>query len=101
MPDPKLSVDPDELITAAKDLDLLADRVERSLIGTTDRRTVAPAGSDEVSIAVANSFDAVAGGFDADAASGVLELRKLAATLRAQATGVVDADDAVARGLRI
>ena len=101
MPDPKLSVDPDELITAAKDLDLLADRVERSLIGTTDRRTVAPAGRDEVSIAVANSFDAVAGGFDADAASGVLELRKLAATLRAQATGVVDADDAVARGLRI
>lgn len=101
MPDPKLSVDPDELITAAKDLDLLADRVERSLIGTTDRRTVTPAGRDEVSIAVANSFDAVAGGFDADAASGVLEVRKLAATLRAQATGVVDADDAVARGLRI
>ena len=101
MPDPKLSVDPDELITAARDLDRLADRIETSVISTADRRTVATAGRDEVSVAVAGSFDAVARGFDADAASGVFELRKIAATLRAQATRVVDADDAVARGLRI
>ena len=101
MPDPKLIVDPDELISAAGDLDRLADRVEQSVIGTTDRRTVASAGRDEVSTAVAGSFDGVAKGFDADAASGVLELRKLAATLRAQATRGVDADDEVARGLRI
>lgn len=100
MPEPRLSVDSDELLTAAADLDRLADRVERSVIGASGRKTIAAAGRDEVSVAVARSFDAVAQGFDADAASGVLELRKLAATLRAQATRIVGADDEIARSMR-
>ena len=100
MVDPTLSVEPDELNSAAADLDRLADRLERTIGTATVRTTVTAAGCDEVSTSVANSFTSGARAFDDDAATGVLELRKLAATLRLQATRVVDVDDAAAGGLR-
>lgn len=100
MADSTLSVETDELISAAADLDRLADRLERTIRAATARTTVAEAGRDEVSTTVADSFTRVARAFDDDAATGVLELRKLAATLRAQATRVVDVDDVIAGGLR-
>ena len=88
----QLSVDPAELLSAAADIDRIADRVERSLLAAGQALPVAPQGRDEVSVAAATTFSAVAENFSADTATGVHELRKIAAVLRAQAHGFVEGD---------
>lgn len=100
MADRQLTVNPAELFSAAADLDRLADRLETTLGGSDLALATPAAGRDEVSTVAAGSFTAVTGDFRTDAASGVLELRKIAATLRAQASGYLRVDDEVSAALR-
>lgn len=88
----KLRVDPAELITAASDLDRIADRLEQALVASGRALPVAPQGRDEVSQAAATSFTAVAEDFETNSATGILEMRKIAAVLRAQAVGFTEGD---------
>ncbi|QIS09003.1 MULTISPECIES: PE family protein [Nocardia] len=75
--------------TAARDaafrLDGLADRLENDLKDGVQTLHVAPSGIDEVSLRAAQTMNDVAGSYTDSATAGVHELRKLAATLRAQA----------------
>ncbi|MGC4961983.1 PE family protein [Gordonia sp. DT218] len=96
----QLDVDPAELISAAGRLDGLADRLEQSLGAAEPALTVHAAGQDEVSETSARSFNAVAETFATDSARGVEELRKIAAVLRAQATGYRAGDDDAASAFR-
>ncbi|WP_040794558.1 PE domain-containing protein [Nocardia higoensis] len=92
--------DPLETVRMAAELDELAARLEADL-RTHDTALMVPApGFDEVSGHAAATLRAVAADFDLSAHGGVLELRRLAATLRAQArelTGM-DADNAAGLG---
>ncbi len=78
--------DPVTARNAAVRLDGLADRLEGDLRTNDVALRVAPAGVDEVSARAAGTMTDVAASYSDSAASGILELRKLAATLRAQAT---------------
>ncbi|MFC3964565.1 PE family protein [Nocardia jiangsuensis] len=71
-------------LAAAQELDGLADRLERDLLGAEPALSVPPAGVDEVSVRAATTMTEVGTSFGEAAAAGVLELRKLAATLRDQ-----------------
>ncbi|GAA1479963.1 hypothetical protein GCM10009624_04030 [Gordonia sinesedis] len=95
-----LDVDPSELMSAASDLDRLADQLEGSVRTHTPALAVHAAGRDEVSVTTADTFDVQARRFGEDSASAVRELRKIAAVLRDQATGFVRADDDAAAHLR-
>ncbi|WP_238422602.1 PE family protein [Gordonia sp. 'Campus'] len=92
MSNPQLRVDPAELISAAADLDRIADRLELVLTSAGRALPVVAQGRDEVSTAAARSFTEVADAFEKDSATGVLEMRKIAAVLRAQASGFTEGD---------
>ncbi|MEO9329833.1 PE family protein [Gordonia aurantiaca] len=96
-----LRVQPAELAAAAGELDKIADRLELALAGARDSLSVPAQGRDEVSVAAAASFTTVAEKFGQDTASGVLELRKIAATLRAQASGLIDTDAEAASAFKV
>ncbi|MDL9936713.1 PE family protein [Gordonia sp. ABSL1-1] len=100
MDDSVLRVDPAQLASAAGDIDVIVHRLEQALVGAGRTLPVEPAGRDEVSVAAAHSFTEVARRFGADTATGIRELRKIAAVLRAQGDGFAADEEAAARGLR-
>ncbi|WP_067695643.1 PE family protein [Nocardia jejuensis] len=71
-------------LAAASQLDALADRLENGMTIEQAKLSIAPAGSDEVSARAAQTLNTVAASFQQSGGSGVDEVRKLAATLRAQ-----------------
>ncbi|MGY4102264.1 PE family protein [Nocardia sp. R16R-3T] len=77
--------DPAAAKDAAARLDGLAARLEAELREGSPALTVRPAGADEVSGRAAQTMNDVAASYGQSAAAGIVELRKLAATLRAQA----------------
>lgn len=95
-----LAVDPHELRAAAHRLDSLAERLKGSLEKAGHQTTVPAAGSDEVSVRAARTFNEVAHGADEDGASAVLELQKIAAVLRAQAHAYSSVEDANSTSFR-
>lgn len=101
MSNSRLRVEPAELISAASDLDRIADRLELALTGAGRALPVAAQGRDEVSTAAAASFTAVAEKFEKDTATGVLEMRKIAAVLRAQAAGFIEGDAKASDAFRV
>ncbi|KAF0970146.1 MULTISPECIES: PE family protein [Gordonia] len=92
MSNTQLRVEPDALFSAAGDLDKIADRLELALNGAGPKLAVHAQGRDEVSTATAASFTSVAREFEKDTATGILELRKIAALLRAQASGFIEGE---------
>ncbi|MQY25011.1 PE domain-containing protein [Nocardia aurantia] len=88
--------DPAAAANAAAQLDGLAGRLAGDLQNEQMKLTAAPAGADEVSVRAAQTLDAVAESFRNSADAGVLEVRKLAATLRVQSSrlGQLDTDNA-------
>ena len=101
MSNAQLRVEPTELISAAVDLDKIADRLELALTGAGSKLSVHAQGRDEVSTATAASFTTVAREFENNTATGVLELRKIAALLRAQASGFIDGEAEAAAAFKI
>lgn len=85
--------DPAAAGEAAARLDGLADRLEEGLRANEQGLTVEPAGLDAVSQRAAQTMNQVAANYAANAAAGVLELRRLAAVLRGQIVGLGRADD--------
>ncbi|MGO4615829.1 PE family protein [Nocardia sp. 2YAB30] len=69
-------------------LDSLAARLEGDLESTREALTVAPAGIDEVSGRATQTFNSVSDQYQQLHRRGALELRKLAATLRAHTRSV-------------
>ncbi|MCX4093032.1 PE family protein [Nocardia sp. alder85J] len=88
--------DPVAAQQAAAQLDGLAGRLAGDLQDERPRLTAASAGSDEVSVRAAQTLDSVAESFQRSADAGVLEVRKLAATLRVQSGrfGQAESDNA-------
>lgn len=97
----RLNVDPDELIRAATELDRLADRLGSALAQHLPTLSVASAGRDEVSTVAAQTLTAVGADFAAATAAGVSELRKIAAVLRAQASGYRGAEESIEEAFRL
>ena len=79
-----MEFDPVEAMRVAAELDSLADRLDADLRSGAPARAVAAPGLDEVSQRAADTLQQVSASFDTAADSGVLELRRLAATLRSQ-----------------
>jgi hypothetical protein len=88
-----LEFDPVETLASATRLDALADRLEGNLGTNRSALNVAPAGKDEVSLRAATTFTSVAESYDHAATDGILELRRLAANLRSQASGLRKMED--------
>ncbi|MFE3188738.1 PE family protein [Nocardia sp. NPDC059240] len=88
--------DADTVLSAAADLDAMADRLEAALGAEGHALSVPAAGSDKVSLAAADTLTSVGTSFVAQTGSGVDELRKLAALVRGQANafGQVEVDNA-------
>jgi uncharacterized protein YukE len=97
----QLNVNPDELLRAATDLDRLADQVEDALTQHLPALAVTPAGRDEVSATAADTLTAVAEKFAESTSTGVHELRKIAAVLRAQASGYRGAEETIEEAFRL
>ncbi|MEU6561150.1 PE family protein [Nocardia nova] len=95
-----MEFDPVVAARTATDLDALADRLEAGLKADTPALKVDAPGLDEVSRRAAATLTDVGVSFDSSSVMGVQELRKLAATLRAQARGLtrMDADNAADLG---
>ncbi|WP_019926185.1 PE family protein [Nocardia sp. BMG111209] len=95
-----MEFDPVRADRAAADLDALADRLDVDLRVRRPALAVSAPGTDEVSRRAALTLSEVAADYGDRAASGVLELRKLAATLRAQSRSLagMESDNAAALG---
>ncbi|WP_232236006.1 PE domain-containing protein [Nocardia sp. BMG51109] len=91
--------DPAAAGRAATGLDALGDRLSADLEAATQALTVPSAGTDEVSVRAANSANEVATSYLDSAQASVREMRKLAATLRAQAATLGAMDSANAGNL--
>ncbi|MFC9786861.1 PE family protein [Rhodococcus sp. NPDC127528] len=78
-------VSPDALISAAVQLESLAERLRISVEVNGPALHMAPAGTDEVSTMAAGFFNSVADSFLPSAASGITELVTAAAALRKHA----------------
>ncbi|WP_405489138.1 PE family protein [Nocardia sp. NBC_00511] len=77
--------DADAVRAAAASLDAMADRLESALGSEGTALAVPAAGSDPVSLTAADTLTAVGASYVTQGASGVDELRKLAAVVRGQA----------------
>ncbi|MFQ6395296.1 PE family protein [Nocardia sp. KC 131] len=78
-----VQLDPAATRAVAARLDSLAARLEDDLESTRAALTLAPAGIDEVSGRATQTFNSVGADYQQLHRRGTLELRKLAATLRA------------------
>ncbi|MFB8002168.1 PE family protein [Nocardia sp. NPDC056000] len=76
--------DASSALQAAMQLDALADRIANGLSAEQTKLEIAPAGADEVSTRAAQTLNSVAASFQTSGGTGVDEVRKLAAALRAQ-----------------
>jgi hypothetical protein len=85
-------IQPHEVTDATRQLDELADRVERLMATESVNLTVTASGSDEVSRRVAATLNDVHAAFAKSVENGITELREVAATLRAHTDRVVDAE---------
>ncbi|MEV6771294.1 PE family protein [Nocardia sp. NPDC051030] len=79
-----LRFDASTALSVATSLDALADRIAEGMGIEQAKLTVSPAGSDEVSVRASQTLNTVAASFQQSGGAGVDEVRKLAATLRAQ-----------------
>jgi hypothetical protein len=91
--------DPATANEAAGRLDALALRLQQDLQAGRPALTVPAAGNDEVSVRAAGTMNDVAASFSTSADDGVLELQKLAASLRAQVSHFGRAESENAAGI--
>lgn len=78
-------VSPEALVSAATQLEALAQRLQAAVNAHAPALHLAPAGTEEVSVLAASYFNSVADSFLPSAATGIAELWAAAATLRKQA----------------
>lgn len=93
-----MEFDPTRARRSATDLDALAARLEADLALHVPALTVPAAATDEVSVRAAQTLTGVGASYEEAARAGILEMRKLAATLRSQSSDLVRMDDENAAG---
>ena len=86
------SMQPAEVADATKQLDELADRVEKLMQTEAPNLTVTASGRDEVSQRVASTLNEVHTAFTTSTEQGTNEIREVAATLRSHTDNVVAAE---------
>ncbi|GAA5095797.1 MULTISPECIES: PE domain-containing protein [Nocardia] len=92
-------VQPEVVLAAAAELDLLAERLAAAAAVTAPATHVVPSGIDEVSLHAANHLNRAAMTHDQAVAQGILELHHAAATLRSQLITHVGEDVVRATGI--
>jgi hypothetical protein len=83
---------PVEVTEATKQLHELANRIEKLMNTEAPNLTVIAPGRDEVSQRVASTMNEVHAAFSKSTDQGIVEIREVAATLRAHTDNVVTAD---------
>ncbi|MFE3188699.1 PE family protein [Nocardia sp. NPDC059240] len=96
-----LRFDQSTALSAAAQLDALADRIAGGLAVEQVKLNLTPAGADEVSVQAAQTLTSVAASFVQSGGDGVTELRSLAATLRAQFNTIGQAEEQNALGFAV
>ncbi|GAB2641648.1 hypothetical protein GCM10027169_07230 [Gordonia jinhuaensis] len=91
-----LSVDAQRTADSAAHLDDIAGKLEQAVAANRDALTVPAAGSDEVSVAAAKTFNEVADSFEDQVLKGVAAIRDVADVIRTQTHAIVGRDDQVA-----
>ncbi|QDQ99395.1 PE domain-containing protein [Tomitella fengzijianii] len=89
-------VEPAAMVAAAAELDAVAEGIDAARRTHSPALHAAPAGAEEVSLAVSRNQHAVADSFDVAAATGAHELRRAAQALRLQAAAYGTSDGAAA-----
>ncbi|MEV6770959.1 PE family protein [Nocardia sp. NPDC051030] len=92
-------VQPEVVLAAALELDLLAERLAFASTSTAPATHVLPSGAEEVSFLAAAHFNHAALSHDRAIAQGVLELHHAAATLRSQLAQYLIQDTVRAAGI--
>jgi hypothetical protein len=88
----ELRMQPAEVTDATKQLDELADRVQKLMEAEAPNLAVIPSGRDEVSQRVAATLNEVHAAFTKSTDQGTNEIREIAATLRAHSDHIVAAE---------
>jgi hypothetical protein len=92
-------VQPEVILAAAAELDLLAERLAGTATLSGPVTHVLPSGAEEVSLMAANHFNQAAVTHDNSIAQGILELHHAAAMLRQQVAQYAAQDAAHAAGI--
>lgn len=92
-------VSPDALLSAAAQLEALAERLQATVDANAPTLHMAPAGTDEVSAAAASHFNSAADSFLPSAAASIAELGAAAATLRTHAAEYTGLDQSFGTAL--
>lgn len=88
-----MSIQPAEVQEVTRQLDELANRVQRVMADEAANLTVTASGRDEVSQRVANTLNEVHTSFGTAADQGLTEIHEVAATLRGHSNNVAAAED--------
>ncbi|BBY46735.1 hypothetical protein MARA_01650 (plasmid) [Mycolicibacterium arabiense] len=91
-----LQMQPTEVSDAARQLDDLANRIDDLMATERSNLATTPAGRDEVSTHAATTLEAVSTSFGESIDQGIVELRQVAATLRAHTDSVMAAEEGFA-----
>lgn len=87
-----LAIQPAEVAEVSRQLETLAERIERVMSDETANLTVTASGRDEVSQRVAGTLNDVYQSFSAAAGQGAGQLHDVGATLRAQSDSIAAFD---------
>jgi hypothetical protein len=90
-----LSIQPAEVAEVSRQLDELANRVQRVLQDEAPNLTVTASGRDEVSQRVASTLNEVHTQFGTSADQGLGEMHEVAATLRGHSNNVAASEDLI------
>ena len=88
-----MSIQPAEVLEVTRQLDELADRVQRVMADEATNLTVTASGRDEVSQRIASTLNEVHASFGTAAEKGLGEMHEVAATLRTHSNNVVASDE--------
>ncbi|OBK17431.1 PE family protein [Mycobacterium asiaticum] len=88
----RLSIRPDEVTEVTRQLDELANRMQRVMEAETPNLTTIASGRDEVSQRVAHTLNEVLGSFTKAADQGATEMHEVSATMRSHAGRIAEAD---------
>lgn len=88
----RLSIRPDEVTDVTRQLDELANRMQRVLDTERPNLTTIASGHEEVSQRVAQTLNEVHGSFTKASDQGANEIREVSATMRTHAGRISDAD---------
>ncbi|MBA0047863.1 PE family protein [Mycobacteroides sp. LB1] len=89
-----LSINVGEVAEAAKQLDALADRLQKTMQDEDSNLNVIAPGRDEVSVRAAATMNEVKASFGKSNQQGLNELREIAATLRSHGNASAAVDSA-------